>query len=116
MLCDVAEQTAHARIWLGRVQPGQEGTHERFVTWLNSPEAQALIARFPLVEYRLEQQGDAVRVTMAATEPTGLVRFLRFDRLWPDFWAFVRADRPTGPNTCEPEAGWDLRARWVRAG
>jgi hypothetical protein len=114
MLCGVQPPLTQTRIWLGRIRPGQDEAHQRFVTWLNSTEAHALISRFPLVEYRLDQEGERVKVTMTSTEPTGLVRFLRFDRMWPDIWEFVRADRPTGPAQQVLEPGWEQRAFWRR--
>ena len=84
------------------------------MTWLNGQEAHGLIGRFPLTEYRVDQEGDGVKVTMTATEPTGLVRFLRFDRMWPEFWEFVRADRPASAEQSEAVSSSTLRAHWRR--
>jgi hypothetical protein len=114
ILCNVAEQSAQTREWLGRVRPSQQEAHERFVAWLNSEEARSLIARFPLAEYRLEQRSDELKVTLTATEPTGLIRFLRFDRFWPEFWEYQGGGRPAGPLPSPESLGPALRVYWRR--
>ena len=115
MLHAMQQPQSLTREWRGRVKPGAEAAHERFVAWLNSDEARALIARYPLSEYRLEQRGDALTVTMTATEPTGLVRFLRWDRMWPpDVWEFEGAARPEGELPPPESLGPSLRVHWRR--
>jgi hypothetical protein len=115
MLHAMERPHTQTREWRGRVKPGAEVAHERFVTWLNSDEARGLIARYPLSEYRLEQRGDALTITMTATEPTGLVRFLRWDRMWPsDIWEFEGAGRPEGELLPPDSLGTSLRVHWRR--
>jgi hypothetical protein len=105
----------HTREWLGRVRPDQRQAHEQFLVWLNGDEAKRVIARLPLSEYRLEQRGDDLKITMTATEPTGFVRFLRFDRFWPNFWEYVGGERPALPLPAPESLGPVLRVHWRRA-
>lgn len=80
------------RTWTGRVRPGSDSDHERFVAWLGSGEGQALLARSLLAAYRLVEQDGRLTVTLQADEPPPIIRFLRNPRFWPEFWEFESAD------------------------
>ena len=112
--CGVDAQPRQTREWIGRVRPDAQAMHERFLEWLDGEEARRLLARLPLTEYRLEQRGDDLKVTMTATEPTGLIRFLRFDRFWPEFWEYLGGGRPSGALPSPASLGGALRVHWRR--
>jgi hypothetical protein len=115
MLHPMEPAHTQTREWRGHVKPGAEQAHEQLVAWLNSEEARRLIGRYPLTEYRLEQRGNALTVTMTATEPTGLVRFLRWPRVWPtDVWEFEGTGRPEGELPPPESLGPALRVHWRR--
>jgi hypothetical protein len=82
-----------ARVWVGRVQPGSEAEHERFLAWLNSPEAHEVFRRRRLTEYILSQEDSTVTIVFRAPhtgDPRIMIDFLRYPGLWPDFWDFHR--------------------------
>src|SRR5919198_2955479 len=79
------------RTWTGRVKPGSEAEHERFVEWLRSPEGQGMLSRSLLTGYRLVEQDGRLSITFGADEPPPIIRFLRNRRFWPDFWEFESA-------------------------
>ena len=97
------------RVWRGTVQPEARDEHERFVAWLNSDEAAVRYAKYGLTGYTLSQQGDELTISMAAEEPTQVIRFLRNPRMWPDFWVFQTAT----PEPRDPAMD-DVRVRWRR--
>ncbi len=111
----MSAEITQTREWLGRVKPDQREAHRAFVAWLNGDEARSLIARFPLREYRLEEHGDELKITMTSTEPTGLIRFLRFDRFWPEVWEYVGGSRPDGPLPSPESLGDALTVHWRRS-
>ena len=98
------------RIWRGRVDPEHREEHEQFVAWLGTDEAAAQYAKFLLNGYSLAQQGDDLTVTMTASEPPPIIRFLRNPRMWPDYWQYVSAG--SGAEDV-PESA--VRVRWRRA-
>jgi hypothetical protein len=97
------------RIWRGRVDPEHREEHEQFVAWLGTDEAAAQYAKFLLNGYSLAQQGDDLTVTMTASEPPPIIRFLRNPRMWPDYWQYVSAR--SGADDV-PESA--VRVRWRR--
>lgn len=104
-----------ARLWLGRLKPGHEAEHERFVEWLNGPEAAEIFRRRRLNEYALFQRDDALAVifTLPRTgDPRIVIDFLRYPGLWPEYWEFVRGGR--AEEAPEPVERGTRRAFWNR--
>jgi hypothetical protein len=97
------------RIWRGRVKPESREAHERFVQWLGTDEAKAQYAKFLLNGYSLAQQGDDLTITMTASEPPPIIRFLRNPRMWPEYWEYISAG---GDASDVPEDA--VRVRWRR--
>ena len=98
------------RVWVGRVEPGREADHARFVEWLESDEAHAIFRRRRLTEYRLIENGDTVTVVFKAPhtgDPRLMIDFLRYPGMWPEFWQFVRAK--------DPADGGTVKVHWRRA-
>jgi hypothetical protein len=87
------------RTWSGRIRPGAEEEHERFVAWLDSDAGRMMLGRTLLSGYRLEQADARITVRLAADEPPPIIRFLRHPRFWPEFWEFESAEagRAVGP-------------------
>ena len=103
------------RIWVGRISSGHEAEHERFVQWLNGPEAQSIFRRRRLTEYQLTEHDGMVTVLFKAPhtgDPRIMIDFLRYPGLWPDYWEFVRGGRPDEEPA--PAAG-TLKVHWRRA-
>lgn len=98
------------RVWRGRVNPEHRKEHEQFVTWLGTDEARTQYAKYLLNSYSLAQQGDDLTVTMSASEPPPIIRFLRNPRMWPEYWEYVSAGSATDE---VPEDA--VRVRWRRA-
>ncbi|MFN8523103.1 MAG: hypothetical protein U0821_08360 [Chloroflexota bacterium] len=98
-----------SRVWRGRVAAGRTADHEQHSAWLATDEAAAQFAKYLLTGYRLEQRGEEIAITMSATEPPAIIRFLRFDRMWPDFWEHQSTDPLEGP-------GLRVLVSWRRAG
>ena len=103
------------RIWVGRVKSGHEADHERFVEWLNGPEAESIFRRRRLTEYQLSEAEGLVTVLFKAPhtgDPRIMIDFLRYPGLWPDYWEFVRGGRADA----EPmTAHGVLKVHWRRA-
>jgi hypothetical protein len=103
------------RIWVGRVKSGHEADHERFVEWLNGPEAESIFRRRRLTEYQLTEGDGLVTVLFKAPhsgDPRIMIDFLRYPGLWPDYWEFVRGGRADA----EPmTAHGVLKVHWRRA-
>ena len=91
------------RTWTGLLKPDAEAEHERFVAWLDSGESRALLARSLLSSYRLAEERGRLTVTLAASEPPPIIRFLRNPRFWPSFWEFESAEpgHAVGPEARE---------------
>ena len=103
------------RIWVGRVKSGHEAEHERFLEWLNGPEAESIFRRRRLTEYQLSEAEGLVTVLFKAPhtgDPRIMIDFLRYPGLWPDYWEFVRGGRADA----EPmTAHGVLKVHWRRA-
>jgi hypothetical protein len=103
------------RIWVGRVKSGHEADHERFVEWLNGPEAESIFRRRRLTEYQLTESEGLVTVLFKGPhtgDPRIMIDFLRYPGLWPDYWEFVRGGRADA----EPmTAHGVLKVHWRRA-
>jgi hypothetical protein len=97
------------RVWKGAVKPESRDEHERFITFLNSPEAAVQYAKFFLTGYTLAQDDDDLTVVLKAEEPQAFIRFLRNHRMWPEFWEF-RANDPSGADPPDEQ----VRVRWRR--
>ena len=98
-----------SRVWNGRLEAAHEAEHERFITWLNSPDAQEVFRRRRLNEYTLRQTGDKVSVVFTAPhtgDPRIMIDFLRYPGLWPDYWVFE--------NTDTDSTNGDVRVHWKR--
>ena len=91
------------RTWTGRIKPGAEAEHDKFVVWLASDDGQGFLSRSLLTSYRLAEADGRLTVTLGADEPPPLIRFLRNPRFWPEFWEFESAerDRAVGPSARE---------------
>ena len=102
------------RVWVGRVKSGHEAEHERFVAWLNGPEAASIFRRRRLTEYQLIQSADTVTVRFTAPhtgDPRIMIDFLRYPGLWPEYWEFERGGRGD-----DAEGGDGLvKVHWRRA-
>ena len=104
-----------ARVWVGRVKSGHEAEHERFLQWLNGPEAESIFRRRRLTEYRLTEHDGTVTVVFKAPhtgDPRIMIDFLRYPGLWPDFWEFVRGGRA---ETEPVQAEGVVKVHWRRA-
>jgi hypothetical protein len=102
------------RIWVGRVKSGHQAEHERFVQWLNGPEAASIFRRRRLTEYRLSEGGGTVTVLFKAPhtgDPRIMIDFLRYPGLWPDYWEFVRGGQP---DTESLPADGVVKVQWRR--
>jgi hypothetical protein len=111
-----ASQTEDVRVWIGRVTRGREVEHERFIEWLNSPEAHEIFRRRRLTEYLLTEENGTVAVVFKAPhtgDPRIMIDFLRYPGLWPEFWEFVRGGRAEDePPPQMPDSG--IKVHWVR--
>ena len=110
-----AAASEDARIWVGRVTSGHEAEHERFVQWLNGPEAESIFRRRRLTEYQLTEGDGLVTVLFRAPytgDPRIMIDFLRYPGMWPDYWEFVRGGRADAEPTT---AHGVLKVHWRRA-
>src|SRR4051812_34138648 len=90
-----------ARVWTGRVQPGTEAEHERFLNWLNTDDAHEVFRRRRLTEYTLSEQDGVVTVVFKAPrtgDPRIMIDFLRYPGVWPDFWEFLNSGAAAPPD------------------
>ena len=97
------------RVWHGRVKPEHRAEHEQFIAWLGTDEARVQYAKYLLNGYSLAQQGDDLTISMTASEPPPIIRFLRNPRMWPDYWEYLSAG---GSADDVPEEA--VRVRWRR--
>ncbi len=100
------------RVWIGKVRAGSELEHERFLEWLQGPEAQEIFRRRRLNEYVLSQEDGTVTIVFKAPhtgDPRIMIDFLRYPGLWPDFWEFVQGG--TEPPELPEQA---IRVHWQR--
>lgn len=94
--------------WLGRIAEGAEAEHEAFVAGLGAPEVERALRANGVTAYRVEQAGDRIHVDFTVKDPPDAIRFLRFKRLWPDFWTWEGSDPAAFP-------GGATRFTWERA-
>ncbi|MPZ13344.1 MAG: hypothetical protein GEU73_02785 [Chloroflexi bacterium] len=94
--------------WVGRMRPGGESEHERFLDALRSPDGAALLRKCSLTEYALYQRGPEMEIVFRSEKPTIIAGFLRNKRMWPPFWEF------TGPGQSDVPADKPLVYRWTR--
>lgn len=76
------------------MRPGAEDEHQRFLEWLNGPEAHDIFRRRRLTEYVLSEHDGTVTVVFKAPhtgDPRIMIDFLRYPGVWPDFWEFERS-------------------------
>lgn len=88
----VAPEPEDARFWTGRVQPGHEAEHARFLQWLASEEAHEVFRRRRLTEYLLAEDAGTITVVFRAPhtgDPRIMIDFLRYPGMWPEFWEFA---------------------------
>ena len=93
--------------WVGRVAPGAEAEHAAFVAGLEAPEVERAFRANGVTRYELIQAGDRLQVVFRARSPADAVKFLRYKRLWPEFWVWESADAEHFP------AG-ETRFLWAR--
>jgi hypothetical protein len=87
------------------VSDGHQAEHAQFLEWLNGPEAQEIFRRRRLTEYELwERDGQVVvRFTAPHTgDPRLMIDFLRYPKVWPSFWEFIRGGRAEDESMVEP--------------
>ncbi len=99
-------------MWIGRIQPGAEAEHERFLEWLNSDDAHEVFRRRRLTEYVLSESDGMVTIVFKAPhtgDPRIMIDFLRYPGLWPDFWDFLSG----GTEPPEVPAG-TVKVHWRR--
>jgi hypothetical protein len=83
------QQRGPTAVWLGRLAPGVEAEHEQFLAELRQPATiRRLRENYHLTAYRLEADGDRLRVTFSSQHPAALANFLKAHRLWPSFWRY----------------------------
>ncbi len=103
-------------MWVGRIKPGHEAEHERFVDWLNGEEGRSTFRRRRLTEYALTERNGLVTVIFKAPrtgDPRIMIDFLRYPGLWPEYWEFVRGGRLE--DGAEDEASGRVRVHWRRS-
>lgn len=103
------------RVWVGRVSRGHEADHQRFIEWLNGPEAAEIFRRRRLNEYELSEHDGDVRVVFKAPhtgDPRIMIDFLRYPGMWPEYWEFVRGGRAEARDEAAPEG--TIRVHWRR--
>jgi hypothetical protein len=106
----VVSDLEDTRTWTGRIEPGREADHARFVEWLNGEEARSIFRRRRLNEYQLFEDDGTVTVIFRAPhtgDPRLMIDFLRYPGVWPDFWQFI------GSEAKEPKGS--VKVHWRRA-
>ena len=98
-----------SRTWNGHLEAGHDAEHERFIAWLNSPDAQEVFRRRRLNEYTVRQDSDKLSVAFTAPhtgDPRIMIDFLRYPGLWPEYWIFESS-------ASDSNLG-DVRVHWKR--
>lgn len=91
------ERRAPTAVWLGRLAAGNEAEQEQFLETLRDEATRRRMREnYHLTSYRLEADGDQLRVTFSGETPAALANFLKAHRLWPSFWRYE------GPGEIEP--------------
>lgn len=106
------------RVWHGRVAPGREVEHARFVEWLNGPDAEAIFRRRRLTEYRLIERDATLTVVFKAPhtgDPRIMIDFLRYPGVWPDFWEFTHAGGAEDSDVLPETSASGVKVYWRRA-
>jgi len=109
-----ASASEDTRIWVGRVKPGHEQDHARFLEWLRGPEAASIFRRRRLTEYLLTDDNGQITVVFKAPhtgDPRIMIDFLRYPGLWPDYWEFVHG----GQADAAPDEADNVKVHWRRA-
>jgi hypothetical protein len=76
-------------VWLGRLAEGAGADQEQFLATLRDPATRRrLRENYHLTAYRVEANGDQLRVTFSGETPAALANFLKAHRLWPSFWHY----------------------------
>ena len=103
-------------MWIGRVSSGHAADQQRFVEWLNGPEAADVFRRRRLTEYVLTEDDDGNLAVVFKAPHTGdpriMIDFLRYPGMWPDYWEFERGGRADDETT--PSSG-TVKVHWRRA-
>ena len=102
------------RVWIGHISSGREADSERFIEWLNGPEAESIFRRRRLTEYQLTEDSGTVMIVFKAPhtgDPRLMIDFLRYPGLWPEYWEFVRGGRAEDEPL--PTSG-TVRVHWRR--
>lgn len=95
--------------WSGRVKPGAEQEHRRFVDQLRTPEAAKLLQKCSLTEYAMYQRGNDLEIIFKSEKPTIIPGFLRNKRLWPLYWEFDQPGQADVPTDKPLAFRWSLR-------
>ena len=83
------ERPTPTAVWLGRLVEGAEAEQQQFLVTLRDPATRRrLRENYHLTAYRLEADGDELRVTFSGETPAALANFLKAHRLWPSFWRY----------------------------
>jgi hypothetical protein len=83
------ERPTPTAVWLGRLAEGAEAEQQQFLATLRDPATrQRLRENYHLTGYRLEADGNQLRVTFSGESPAALANFLKAHRLWPSFWHY----------------------------
>ena len=98
-------------VWLGRLAEGAEAEQERFLATLRDPATRRrLRENYHLTGYRLEADGDRLRVTFSGESPAALANFLKAHRLWPSFWQYEGVGQVEPPGHGGRAVLFDLNA------
>ena len=96
-------------VWLGRLATGAEAEQEAFLAELRQPATRRrLRANYHLTAYRLEAEGDKLRVTFSGESPAALANFLKAHRLWPTFWQYEGRGQVEPPGAGGRQVLFDL--------
>jgi hypothetical protein len=83
------QRSTPTAVWLGRLAEGATAEQEQFLATLRDPATRRrLRENYHLTAYRLEADGDQLRVTFSGETPAALANFLKAHRLWPSFWRY----------------------------
>ncbi len=96
-------------VWLGRLAPGATAQQERFLAELRQPDTRRrLRENYHLTGYRIEADGDRLRVTFSGETPAALANFLKAHRLWPSFWQYEGRGEVEPPGAAGRTVVFDL--------
>jgi hypothetical protein len=96
---------------LGRLAPGAEAEQERFLAELRQPAtARRLRENDHLTGYRLEAEGDRLRITFGGESPAALANFLKAHRVLLSFWQYEGRGQVEPPGQGGRTVLFDLEA------